>query len=99
MKWNDSHKNPPKTGDIVYYFGKNIGLWVGTYKYIENGITQSDGKYIELCPHLFYPLNSIGVCDACDAPFWLPYEPEHESKGWRPIIPEIYTKDLYEQTT
>lgn len=96
MKWNDSHKNPPKDGQKVYYFGPNIGLWVGTYNYKLNGITLENGKYIELCPHLFSPSNSFGICDGCDAPYWLEYDEEKESKGWRPIVPENYTKDLYD---
>lgn len=97
MKWNDSHKNPPNSGDIVYYFGPNIGLWVGKYKYEKNGITKSNGEHIELCPHLFTPINDWGIVDACDAPYWLPFDPENESKGWRPIIPEKYTQDLYDK--
>lgn len=97
MKWNNSHKNPPKSGDTVYYFGPNIGLWVGKYEYKPNFVThQRTGKPIELCPHLFTPINNWGIVDACDAPWWAPYDPENESKGWRPIIPENYTRDLYD---
>lgn len=94
MKWNNSHTNPPKVGQIVYYFGPNIGLWVGTYKYEEQKVKHM-GKDVSLCPHLFFPLDNIGVCDACDAPYWLEYDEEREKQGWRPIIPENYTQDLY----
>lgn len=97
MKWLDSHTNPPNPeGQIVYYFGPNIGLWVGHYKYEPNGITQGNGKYIELCPHLFRPLDGHGLVDACDAPFWMPYDEQLERQGWRPIVPHPYTKDLYD---
>ena len=51
-------------------------------------------KVIDICEHVFINVNN-GVCDACDAPFWLPYD-EEKAKGWCPIIPEQYTKDLYE---
>lgn len=95
MQWNNSHKNPPQSGQIVYYFGPNIGIWVGTYTYKINGITKDNGEFVELCPHLFSPLNSFGVVDACDAPYWLEYDAKRESEGWRPIIPESYTRDLY----
>lgn len=97
MEWHDSHKKPPFPGQKVYYFGKNIGLWVGTYKYEPNGIHKNNGDYVELCPHLFFPLDNFGVVDACDAPYWLPYEEERELSGWRPIIPENFTKDLYDE--
>lgn len=100
MQWNDSHKNPPKSGDTVYYFGPNIGLWLGTYQYKVNGITHhKTGEFMELCPHLYFPKDGHGVVDACDAPFWYPYDAEREDQGWRPIIPECYTKDLYEEKT
>ena len=33
MEWNNSHKNPPQSGQKVYYFGPNIGLWIGHYSY------------------------------------------------------------------
>lgn len=94
MEWNDSHKNPPKNGDKVYYFGPNIGIWVGHYKYDENQhLMLDDGKKVPLCPHLFI---GAGVVDACDAPFWLPFSVERENEGWRPIVPTKYTKGLYD---
>jgi len=95
MKWKNSHTDPPVSGSVVYYFGKNIGIWVGYYNYKQNSIKSGD-KTIELCPHLFSPLNGFGLVDACDAPYWFPYSAEREQEGWRPIIPESYTKDLYD---
>jgi len=104
MEWNNSHKNPPKEGQKVYYFGPNIGLWIGyysyhndrkieTYSYNENNSPVTE-KVIDVCPHVFTNVNN-GVCDACDAPFWLPYDDE-KAKSWCPIIPKEYTKGLYE---
>lgn len=89
MEWNNSHKNPPKNGEKIYYFGPNIGIGIGHYQYKENSVYG-----IELCPHLFTNV-SWGLVDACDAPFWLPYD-EERAKSWCPIIPIEYTKDLYD---
>lgn len=96
MKWNNSHTNPPKHGQKVYYFGKNIGLWVGTYTYEETKIPTIKGKEVELCPHVFRCDDGWGNVDACDAPYWLPYDSKREKQGWRPIVPECFTKDLYD---
>ena len=103
MEWNNSHKNPPKVGQKVYYFGPHIGIGIGFYSYekdrhfypiyYKNGIKKFDPKPVQLCPHIFENIN-LGVVDACDAPFWLPYD-EERAKSWCPIIPEKYTKDLY----
>lgn len=95
MNWNNSHKNPPKNGQEVYYFGPNIGIGIGTYRYEERTLhlEKTDHK-VELCPHIFTN-NNWGVVDACDAPYWLPYDSER-AKSWCPIIPKEYTKDLYD---
>lgn len=87
MKWNKSHTNPPEQGQKVYYFGENIGIGIGHYRYEENSVNGQP-----LCPHLFQNVN-FGIVDACDAPYWLPYD-EERAKGWCPIIPEEYTKGL-----
>ena len=105
MEWNNSHKNPPEIGQKVYYFGPNIGLWIGNYSFIEersfnpycydeNNIKIYEKKAVTLCPHIFTNV-TFGVCDACDAPYWFPYD-EERAKSWCPIIPKEYTKDLYE---
>ena len=94
MEWNNSHKNPPTEGQKVYYFGPNIGIGIGHYCYREETLYPHSKKPIELCPHIFENV-SFGVVDACDAPYWLPYD-EERAKSWCPIIPEKYTKDLYE---
>lgn len=101
MTYRSSHKDPPQEGQKVYYFGENIGLWVGTYHYqprkIEFGKVEGYEKYlepIELCPHVFYCDDGWGNVDACDAPYWLPYDAERESKGWRPLPPKEYLKGL-----
>lgn len=104
MEWNNSHKNPPTVGQKVYYFGPNIGLWIGHYSYAEssfrpyyydeNGVKVYEEKVVELCSHIFTNV-TFGVCDACDAPYWLPYD-EEKAKSWCPIIPAEYTKGLYD---
>ena len=104
MEWNNSHKNPPKVGQKVYYFGPNIGIGIGHYSYEEGrsfdpyyydeGGKVYEDKSIELCPHIFENV-SFGMVDACDAPYWLPYD-EERAKSWCPIIPKHYTEGLYE---
>jgi hypothetical protein len=104
MEWNSSHNNPPAVGQKVYYFGPNIGIGIGHYSYEERTMipyTYNDknekeytDKAIKLCPHVFTNV-SFGVVDACDAPLWLPYD-EDRAKSWCPIIPEQYTKGLYD---
>jgi hypothetical protein len=104
MEWNNSHKNPPNEGQKVYYFGPNIGIGIGhysfhpnrkieTYHYNENNEKIVD-KEIEVCPHVFTNVR-FGVVDACDAPFWYHYD-EEDAECWSPIIPEQYTKGLYD---
>lgn len=105
MEWNNSHKNPPKIGEKVYYFGPNIGIGIGYYSFVEqrsfkpysydkSGEKVYEDEEISLCPHVFENVN-FGVVDACDAPFWLPYDDER-AKSWCPIIPEKYTQGLYD---
>ena len=105
MEWNNSHKNPPTVGQKVYYFGPNIGLWIGHYTYEDgrsfnpyyyndDGQIVYEDKKVELCPHIFTNTR-FGFCDACDAPYWLPYD-EEKAKCWCPIIPPEYTKGLYD---
>lgn len=95
MEWNNSHKNPPAVGQKVYYFGTNIGIGIGHYHYEQQVIKSKFGNPdIELCPHIFTNV-SFGVVDACDAPYWIPYD-EERAKSWVPIIPKEYTKNLYD---
>ena len=105
MEWFNSHKNPPEVGQKVYYFGPNIGIGIGHYSYEqrtmvpytydENNEKVYSKKEITLCPHVFTNQGKPWTCDACDAPFWYPYD-EERAKSWCPIIPEEYTKGLYD---
>lgn len=95
MKWNSSHNDPPTVGQKVYYFGRHIGIGIGHYHYEERVLKSTKGNDdILLCPHVFTNIN-FGVVDGCDAPYWLPYD-EKDAQSWCPIIPEQYTKGLYE---
>ena len=94
MEWNDSHKNPPAVGQKIYYFGPNIGIGIGHYSYDEDQHIMTHKGRVDLCPHLFKNVD-WGLVDACDAPFWYPYD-EERAKNWCPIIPEKYTKGLYD---
>jgi hypothetical protein len=84
MEWRLVHSDPPEDGQKVYYFGPNIGLWVGTYAYTPDRKVEE----FSLCPHVFK--SEGGVCDACDAPQWAEFNPEREAKGWRPLMPQEY---------
>lgn len=95
MEWNNSHKNPPEVGQKVYYFGTNIGIGIGHYSLDEKRMIRTMGREVTLCPHIFTNVN-WGVVDACDAPYWLPYD-EDRAKSWCPIIPKHYTKGLYDE--
>lgn len=91
--WRNSHKDPPAVGQEVYYFGPNIGIGIGHYKYEEQRIVGTKGnKDIELCPHIFTN-NHWGVVDACDAPHWQPYDPE-SAKSWVPMPPVGYMREI-----
>lgn len=95
MKWNNSHKNPPTEGQKVYYFGPAIGIWIGTYKYQPRTIERPKCGDLVLCPHTFHCADNFGVVDACDAPYWLPYD-ETGAKCWVPMPPEEYVASLNE---
>ena len=101
-EWNNSHKNPPKIGQEVYYFGPNIGIHIGKYEYrdstnIENGNDDPQQLKNQICPHLFVN-NNWGVVDACDAPRWLPYDAER-AKSWVPLPPKEYVEEIYGSTS
>lgn len=99
--WRNSHKDPPAVGQEVYYFGPNIGIGIGHYKYEEQTLKFENGnKDIELCPHIFTN-NNWGVVDACDAPRWQPYDADR-ARSWSPMPPMEYmdeVKEFLEQTT
>jgi hypothetical protein len=93
LGWRNSHKNPPEVGQEVYYFGPNIGIGIGRYHYEEQRIVSEKGnRDIELCPHIFTN-NHWGVVDACDAPYWQPYDPER-AKSWCPVIPVGHMREI-----
>lgn len=86
--WHKSHKELPKDGQKVYYFGPQIGLWRGTYRHCP------EDKYN---PHLFFsdadPVFGINMhVDRDDAPFWREYSEEYEKKGYVPLPPYEYLR-------
>jgi hypothetical protein len=94
LGWRCSHKDPPIDGQEVYYFGPEIGIGIGHYKYEEQVISKKGHPDVHLCPHIFTN-NKFGVVDACDAPRWRPYDSER-AKGWVPIPPVAYLPEIIE---
>ena len=100
VEWNNSHNNPPKIGQEVYYFGPSIGIHIGKYEYREEVHWDESGSEPalkdQICPHLFVN-NNWGVVDACDAPRWLPYDAER-ARSWVPLPPKEYIEEIYENS-
>jgi hypothetical protein len=95
LGWRNSHKDPPAGGQEVYYFGPDIGIGIGHYKYEEQVIKSKKGHPdVHLCPHIFTN-NEFGVVDACDAPRWQPYDAKR-AKSWVPIPPVEYLQEIME---
>lgn len=89
----------PEKGQKVYYFGHPIGLHIGIFDpTVETkGRTENEAGeevIIELPEEIVAAINhnkfinaAWGVCDADDAPWWLPYD-EARAKSWVPLPPD-----------
>lgn len=83
--WHKCKDNPPQDGQKVYYFGPNIGLWRGTYRYCPD----DPWKHLFFCdsdPVFGIPMH----VDFDDAPYWREYNEEDEKRGFVPILPYKY---------
>lgn len=84
MEWLSffGHRRPINGQKIIYY-SEFLGTWRGRYRY-----EPSDS----VSPHLIDCLESPGLCDRMDAPWWMPDEgqdkPAPPEKPW----PDDYPK-------
>lgn len=102
--WLRSRAQLPEVGQIVYYFGPNIGIHIGRFDptvettcYYEG----PDGNLVkEAMPqhiinkinHNKFINNNWGVVDTDDAPWWMPYD-EERAKSWVPLPPDYIVQD------
>ena len=85
FKWYHAKDVLPRDGQQVYYFGPNIGLWVGHYKYAPND---------PYSHHLF--VSNFGTVDRMDAPYWRPFNKKHHRLGFIPLPPAMFlSEDLF----
>jgi hypothetical protein len=89
----------PEAGQTVYYFGPMIGIHIGTFDpTVQTQCCTEDEHgnlvYEEMPKHIVDRINHnkfinnhAGVVDADDAPWWMPYDPEH-AKSWVPLPPD-----------
>ncbi|NDD53224.1 hypothetical protein EBZ39_05010 [bacterium] len=102
--WIRSRAQLPEKGQMVYYFGHNIGLHIGRFdptvetrccyegpdgKLVEEDMPQ---HVIDAINHNKFINNDWGVCDADDAPWWMPYD-EERAKSWVPLPPDYVIPD------
>lgn len=84
LEWHHAQDSLPRDGQEVYYFGPDIGIWVGRYKYAPND---------RFSHHLF--VSNFGVVDRMDAPYWRPFNKKHHRLGFIPLPPkEFLSKEL-----
>jgi hypothetical protein len=89
----------PEDGQIVYYFGHPVGLHVGVFDSTVQtkgyAVNEAGEEILEDLPeHVVRAINhnkfinrAWGVCDADDAPWWMPYD-EERAKSWAPLPPD-----------
>lgn len=98
--WLRASEQLPKQGQMVYYFGKNIGLHIGAFDATVQTKCWYDGPdgepvYEDIPAHIaaklnhnkFLNNNDWGVVDTDDAPWWRPYD-EERAKSWCPLPPD-----------
>lgn len=103
--WIRAKDQLPEEGQMVYYFGPDIGIHIGTFDSTvqkqccyedENGnLVYEDmpQRLVEMINHNKFLNNNWGVVDADDAPFWRPYDPER-AKSWVPLPPRGYMREI-----
>jgi hypothetical protein len=89
----------PEEGQKVYYFGHPVGLNIGTFdpRVQTKALAENDAgeevvvdlpaEVIAMINHNKFINAAWGVCDADDAPWWMPYD-EEKAKYWVPIPPD-----------
>jgi hypothetical protein len=94
----------PEEGQIVYYFGHPVGLHIGRFDpTVETkGLTMNEAgeevivdlpdDVVNAINHNKFINNDWGVCDADDAPWWMPYDAER-AKSWVPLPPDYVIPD------
>lgn len=65
MNWISFFSELPKHGQKIWYYGEYIGVWRGHYIYEPND---------PVSPHLVFPIDTFGLADRMDCPWWMPYE-------------------------
>jgi hypothetical protein len=102
--WVRCRERLPEEGQMVYYFGHNIGLHIGRFDptvetkcWVENEAGESvledmPERVINSINHNKFINNNWGVCDADDAPWWMPYDAER-AKSWCPLPPDYVIPD------
>lgn len=102
--WIRAKDSLPEQGQMVYYFGKMIGLHIGTFDATVQTQACHDGpngelvyedipaSIVAMINHNKFVNNDWGVVDADDAPWWRPYD-EKRAKSWCPLPPDYPLDD------
>ena len=103
--WIRARDQLPEEGQMVYYFGPAIGIYIGTFdskvetrgwtvdKNGEEILVDLPEQVVAAINHNKFRNNDWGVVDADDAPFWRPYDPER-AKSWVPLPPRGYMREI-----
>lgn len=102
--WIRCRERLPEEGQIVYYFGPQIGLHIGRFDptvqtkgWVENEAGESvledlPARVVAAINHNKFLNNDWGVVDADDAPWWMPYDAVR-AKSWCPLPPDYVYPD------
>lgn len=97
----------PAPGQEVYYFGPDIGLHIGRFDPTvetkcwamneagEEVLEDMPERVINAINHNKFINNDWGVCDADDAPWWMPYDAVR-AKSWVPLPPDYVPIDTHD---
>lgn len=97
----------PAPGQEVYYFGPNVGLHIGRFDPTvetkcwvmneagEEVLEDMPERVINAINHNKFINNDWGVCDADDAPWWMPYDAVR-AKSWVPLPPDYVPIDTHD---